>query len=362
MLSVITGHTAGTDTIPSVSHGGSSASGTRPSTATRTAQDTVTSDVTRGTGPELAQGVIQPTSRDDTGDDAAMEEETADERCAGDSNPSGPDSRRRITTEREPREARDEQSSVTGQHVPRRMSGKTTLQSHAVAVTTQEASDRSHEKTLRVANVENNSLKWVSISSAGALDMTNCDLSERRARDEMRHIIGSSEPDVIIGSNKDRNRGCKKKDKDHIEFLCQLYEAQAAQGRNFVYELTSEASMPGTRAAVVDLCMFGLPACDDGGPGFVNASVRTITNVRQVGVRVAKQMHRHTSACPGRRRRHDRKEGANGNMGASSRQSIGGTTEKKRTRRSWRCGSRGRERRMQTGYAASSMKMLRSKV
>ena len=59
--------------------------------------------------------------------------------------------------------------------------------------------------------------------------MTNCDFSDRRARDEMRHIIGSSEPDVIIGSDKDRNRGCKKKDKDHIEFLCELYEAKAAQ-------------------------------------------------------------------------------------------------------------------------------------
>ena len=46
--------------------------------------------------------------------------------------------------------------------------------------------------------------------------MTNCDFSERRARDEMRHITGSSEPDVIIGSDKDRNRGCKKKDKDHV--------------------------------------------------------------------------------------------------------------------------------------------------
>ena len=34
--------------------------------------------------------------------------------------------------------------------------------------------------------------------------MTNCDTSERRARDEMRHIIGGSEPDVIIGSDKDR--------------------------------------------------------------------------------------------------------------------------------------------------------------
>ena len=42
-------------------------------------------------------------------------------------------------------------------------------------------------------------------------------------------------------------------------------------------------AMPGTRAAVADLCMFGLAACDDGGPGFVIASVRTITNARQVG-------------------------------------------------------------------------------
>ena len=57
---------------PSVSHGGSSASGTRPRPP-QGAQDTDTSDVTRGTGPELAQGVIQPSSSDDTGDDVAME-------------------------------------------------------------------------------------------------------------------------------------------------------------------------------------------------------------------------------------------------------------------------------------------------
>ena len=150
-----------------------------------------------------------------------MEGKNANERSAGESNPSGSDSKRMIDKER-PREARDEQSTVTGQHVPRRMSGKTTPQGHAAAVTTQEASDGSHEKTM---NIENNSLNWVSISSEGALDMTNCGVSERRAGDEMRHISGSSEPDVIIGSDKDRNRGWKKKDKDHIEFLCELYEA-----------------------------------------------------------------------------------------------------------------------------------------
>ena len=37
--------------------------------------------------------------------------------------------------------------------------------------------------------------------------MTHCDFSVRSARDEMRHIIGSSEPDVIIGSDKDQNSG-----------------------------------------------------------------------------------------------------------------------------------------------------------
>ena len=55
-------------------------------------------------------------------------------------------------------------------------------------------------------------------------------------------------------------------------------------------------AMPGTRAAVADLCMFGLAACDNGGPGFVNASVRTITNARQVGVRLQSKCigtHRH---------------------------------------------------------------------
>ena len=181
----------------------------------------------------------------------------------------------KITTKREPREARDEQSAVTGLHVPRWMSRKTTPQGPCGCCHHARGIGRSREKTMRVANIENNSLNWVSISSAGALDMTNCDFTERRARDEMRHIIGSSEPDVIIGSDKDRNRGCQKKDKNHVEFLCELYEAQAAQGRYFVHELTSEASsrmkcmgkimaMAGTRAAVADLCMFGLAACDDG--------------------------------------------------------------------------------------------------
>ena len=59
---------------------------------------------------------------------------------------------------------------------------------------------------MRVANVENNTLNQVSVSSAGALDMTHCDFSVRSARDEMRHTIGSSEPNVIIGCDKDQNK------------------------------------------------------------------------------------------------------------------------------------------------------------
>ena len=89
-------------------------------------------------------------------------------------------SRRRITTKREPREARFEQSSTTEQHVPRRVLKKTAPQ------------DGYREKAMRIANVENNTLNWVSISSAGALDMTDCDFSVRSARDEMRHIIETS--------------------------------------------------------------------------------------------------------------------------------------------------------------------------
>ena len=98
-----------------------------------------------------------------------------------------------------------------------------------------------------------------------------------------------------------------KKDKDHMEFLCELYEAQAACGRYFVHELTSEVNsrmrcvgrivaMSGTRTLVADLCTYGLTACDEGGPGFVNASVRTITNTRRVGVRLRSKCmstHRH---------------------------------------------------------------------
>ena len=42
--------------------------------------------------------------------------------------------------------------------------------------------------------------------------------------------------------------------------------------------------------------MFGLAACGEGGPGFVHVSVRTITNARQVGMRMQKKCagtHRH---------------------------------------------------------------------
>ena len=94
----------------------------------------------------------------------------------------------------------------------------------------------------------------------------------------MRHIIGSSEPDVITGSEKHQNRECRKKDKVHMEFLCEMHEAQVARGRYFVHELTSEVdsrmkcvmkimAMPRTRMTVADLCMSGLAACDEGGPG-----------------------------------------------------------------------------------------------
>ena len=54
--------------------------------------------------------------------------------------------------------------------------------------------------------------------------------------------IGSSEPDVTIGSDTDQNRGCRKKNTDHVDFPCELHEAQVARGRYFVHELTSEVN------------------------------------------------------------------------------------------------------------------------
>ena len=149
-----------------------------------THQNTGTSDATREAITAPTQDVTRAGSKDDIGDDVAMEGDSADQRSAGHPSPSGADSRRRIPTRTEPREVRDEQSSTTEQHVPRRILEKTTPQEHAVAVTTQGALDGYRERTMRIANVENNTLNWMSISSAGALDKTHCDFSVRSARDE----------------------------------------------------------------------------------------------------------------------------------------------------------------------------------
>ena len=73
-----------------------------------------------------------------------------------------------------------------------------------------------------------------------------------------------------------------------------------ARGRYFVHELTSEVNsrmkcvtkimaMPGTRTTVADLCMFGLAACDEGEPGFVNERIPTVTTARQVEMRLQRQ-------------------------------------------------------------------------
>ena len=110
-----------------------------------------------------------------------------DENDGGHPSSQGSDSRRRITTKREPREVRDERSSTTEQHVPRKILVKTTPREQAVAVTTQEALDGSREKTMRIAYVENSALDWMSISLADALDMTHCDSSVGTGRNETHH-------------------------------------------------------------------------------------------------------------------------------------------------------------------------------
>ena len=60
--------------------------------------------------------------------------------------------------------------------------------------------------------------------------------------------------------------------------------------------------------------MFGLAACDEGGPGFVNASVRTITNARRVvAVRLRSKCtstHRHAQVNDEQRNREGEQTGA----------------------------------------------------
>ena len=53
---------------------------------------------------------------------------------------------------------------------------------------------------------------------------------------------------------------------------------------------------PGTRTTAADQCVFRLTSRNAGGPGFANASVRTVANVRQVGTRTRSKSagtHRH---------------------------------------------------------------------
>ena len=179
----------------------------------------------------------------------------------------------------------------------------------------------------------------------GPESLAICRSSARSARDEMRHIVGSSESNVIIGSDKASEQEMQREGQRSHGIACaSCMKAQTARGRYFVHEPTSEVNsrmqcvamimaMPGTTTTVADLCMFGLAACDEGGPGFVYAScTRTITNARQVGVLLRSKCtgtHRHARVNAN----HTIDErGTNRNMGASCCASNGGTVEKRTSR------------------------------
>ena len=113
------------DPIPhlSVSHGGSSGSGTRASDTASNDPNTGTGDVTGGMRAGPAQDVTRVSREDDIGGDVVTED-SADENSARHTSFSGSISRRRITTKREPREVRDEQTSTSEQHVPEKDLGE----------------------------------------------------------------------------------------------------------------------------------------------------------------------------------------------------------------------------------------------
>ena len=115
---------------------------TIPSVTTSIDQHTVPGDVTREVRTGPTQDVTRTDSNDDIGDDVVMREENADENRAERPSSSSLDSRRRITTKRKRREVRDEQTSITEEHVPTWISGKTAPSLHTVAVTTQKGTGR----------------------------------------------------------------------------------------------------------------------------------------------------------------------------------------------------------------------------
>ena len=144
----------------------------------------------------------------------------------------------------------------------------------------------------------------------------------------MRYVVGRSEPH-IIGSDKDRNRGCRKKDKDHKEFLCELCEAEVARGRHFVHELTSEVNF---RTKCMTKIM-AIPGKNDSG-GSVHVGRRTRirqserTDGHQRETSLHEDVHRHASTRSCRREQHSRGRGTDRNLGTPSFPSNGGAAER----------------------------------
>ena len=136
------------------------------------------------TGPK--QDVTRTSTNNDAGDDVVTNGTQADEHRAEHLRSSVTDSSKKITTKCEPREVRDEQTSITEQHVPRRMSVKTTPSEHTVEVTTQEATDGYRGKNENLARREQH-IELGAKFIGSTLVTTNCGVSFRSERDEMRH-------------------------------------------------------------------------------------------------------------------------------------------------------------------------------
>ena len=180
---------------PSVSYGGSPASGAQPSATTSTDQNTCTSD--ERSEDRTLQDVTRASSKDHNGGDVAMREDGADENSAGHPSPSGQ------TAEGGSQRRENHVKSDVSNRAPLAARSEKDLRENGATKNTQLLSPRKRHRTDTVDEDRE-------CSSAGALDMTHCDFSARSARDEMRHIFGSSEPDVIIGSDKDQNREMQK--------------------------------------------------------------------------------------------------------------------------------------------------------
>ena len=143
-----------------------------------------------------------------------------------------------------------------------------------------------------------------------ALDLvTGYDFNKKEDRDRAWGIIRRDEPKLVAGSpeckmfnvlhnlttwNIERQRHLEGA-RQHLKFICEIYEHQVEKGRMFLHEhpiaATSWCELPirkvgkleGVESVVTDQCMFGLKTKDSNGDSkFAKKKTRFLSNAKEI--------------------------------------------------------------------------------